>query len=278
MGGRPPGRLCPCPGAAEGFCDNRLFGALLALLGTAIFAALYAGGAAVVIAITPGARLDASFLGFVNNSAFWVPVLFYVVAAVVVALLLNRAAWWAHVIGSAVVALVVYWGSAGLLTLLTDVTQQTPDQAATTFWSFAASPILFIAAILAREVALWIGLAISARGRKLRMRNAEAKAAYDAEQAEKKAEMSERRRRSDFAVALFVTILRAAVVFAVDGIIAIVLDRDPIQAGTGTARRDRRAAARRGRDLVVGRHRAGERFALVVGARLDRTGLPLCWW
>lgn len=45
--------------------------------------------------------------------------------------------------------------------------------------------------------------------------------------------MSERRRRSDFAVALFVTILWAAVVFAVDGIIAIVLDRDPIQAGIG---------------------------------------------
>ena len=35
---------------------------------------------------------------------------------------------------------------------------------------------------------MWIGLAISVRGRKVRMRNAEAKAAYDAEQAEKKAE------------------------------------------------------------------------------------------
>jgi hypothetical protein len=45
--------------------------------------------------------------------------------------------------------------------------------------------------------------------------------------------MSERRRRSDFAVALFVTIFWAAVVFAVDGIIAIVLDRDPIEANVG---------------------------------------------
>ena len=45
--------------------------------------------------------------------------------------------------------------------------------------------------------------------------------------------MSERRRRSDFAVALFVTILWGAVVFAVDGIIAIVLDRDPIEADVG---------------------------------------------
>jgi hypothetical protein len=167
---------------------NRLFGALLALLGTAVYGALYAVGAAVIIALTPGVRLDASFLGFVNNSAFWVPIVFYVVSAVVAALLLNRAAWWAHVIASAIVALIVYWGSAGLLTLLTDLTQQTPDEAAATFWAFAGSPILFVAAILAREVAMWVGLAISVRGRKARMRNADAKAAYDAEQAEKKAE------------------------------------------------------------------------------------------
>ena len=187
-GGRAPGRLRPRPGAARRFCTTACSAPCSPCSVPRSSAALYAGGAAVIIAITPGARLDASFLGFVNNSAFWVPVLFYVVAAVVVALLLNRAAWWAHVIGSAVVALVVYWGSAGLLTLLTDVTQQTPDQAAATFWAFAGSPILFIAAILAREVAMWVGLAISARGRKLRMRNAEAKAAYDAEQAEKKAE------------------------------------------------------------------------------------------
>jgi len=45
--------------------------------------------------------------------------------------------------------------------------------------------------------------------------------------------MSERQRRSDFAVALFVTIFWAAVVFAVDGIIAIVIDRDPIEADVG---------------------------------------------
>jgi hypothetical protein len=45
--------------------------------------------------------------------------------------------------------------------------------------------------------------------------------------------MSERPRRSDFAVALFVTVVWAAVVFAVDGIAAIALDRDPIEADVG---------------------------------------------
>jgi hypothetical protein len=39
---------------------------------------------------------------------------------------------------------------------------------------------------------------------------------------------STRPRRSDLAVALFVTVFWAAVVFAADGLISVVLDRDPI--------------------------------------------------
>jgi hypothetical protein len=39
---------------------------------------------------------------------------------------------------------------------------------------------------------------------------------------------SARPRRADLAVALFVTVLWAAVVFAVDGLLSVTLDRDPI--------------------------------------------------
>lgn len=42
---------------------------------------------------------------------------------------------------------------------------------------------------------------------------------------------STRPRRVDLAVALFVTVTWAAVVFALDGLIAVALDRDPIGAG-----------------------------------------------
>jgi hypothetical protein len=47
--------------------------------------------------------------------------------------------------------------------------------------------------------------------------------------------MSERaqRPRPERLVALFVTVFWAAVVFAVDGLLAVVLDRDPIQADVG---------------------------------------------
>lgn len=45
--------------------------------------------------------------------------------------------------------------------------------------------------------------------------------------------MSGRRRRPERLVALYVTVFWAAVVFAVDGVIAIVIDSDPVPEGVG---------------------------------------------
>lgn len=45
--------------------------------------------------------------------------------------------------------------------------------------------------------------------------------------------MSEQAPRPERLIALFVTVLWAAVVFAVDGVLAVLLDRDPIQSDVG---------------------------------------------
>jgi drug/metabolite transporter (DMT)-like permease len=45
--------------------------------------------------------------------------------------------------------------------------------------------------------------------------------------------MSEREPRPERLIALFVTVLWAAVVFAVDGVLAVLLDRDPIESDVG---------------------------------------------
>jgi hypothetical protein len=45
--------------------------------------------------------------------------------------------------------------------------------------------------------------------------------------------MSERAPRPERLVALFVTVFWAAVVFAVDGLLAVLLDRDPVQSDVG---------------------------------------------
>jgi hypothetical protein len=45
--------------------------------------------------------------------------------------------------------------------------------------------------------------------------------------------MSERAPRPERPIALFVTVFWAAIVFAVDGLLAVLLDRDPIQSDVG---------------------------------------------
>ena len=49
-------------------------------------------------------------------------------------------------------------------------------------------PFVIAAALVAREVSIWIGLAIAARGRRVKDRNVETRTAWDREQEEKKAE------------------------------------------------------------------------------------------
>jgi hypothetical protein len=74
----------------------------------------------------------------------------------------------------------------GVLLLIGDVFHGSPDPVS--FASLAINPWVIAAALVAREVSIWIGLAIAARGRRVRVRNVETRTAWDREQEEKKAE------------------------------------------------------------------------------------------
>ena len=176
----------PLPPRVRG---NRVVGVLLALLGTVVFAAVYAGAAAIPLALRyGGAGFSPVFSAFVQNSIFWIPILMFALAFIVLTVILNRAGWWAHVIGSLLVALFVYFASIGLLLLVGNVFGKTPDQASSAFGALAINPLMIAAALVAREVSIWIGLAIAARGRRVKARNVETRTAWDREQEEKKAE------------------------------------------------------------------------------------------
>ncbi len=167
---------------------NRGFGVLISLLGTAAFGLLYLA-AAVIISLIPGSGFDASIPAFLSSDAFWVPVAAYAVFSVVFALIINRAAWWAHVIGSIFVAVLTYAVSLGVLALLRNVVAMTPDEAATLVAAIAFRPPLLIAAlVVARETALWFGLAIASRGRRVKERNAVARAEFEQSVADQRAE------------------------------------------------------------------------------------------
>lgn len=176
----------PLPPRVRG---NRVVGVLLALVGTVVFAAAYAAAAAIPLAIRfSGAGLSPAFSAFVQNAIFWIPVMMFALGFIVLVVILNRAGWWAHVIGSLLVALFVYFASIGLLLLVDNVIGKTPTEANAAFGALATNPLMIAAALVAREVSIWIGLAIAARGRRVRARNEETRTAWDREQEEKRAE------------------------------------------------------------------------------------------
>jgi hypothetical protein len=157
---------------------NQGLGVLLALVATIVFTALL-----VVVGFVLS-TLAGDGIAFLTEPSFYLPALAFFVGLVLVTLVLNRAGWWSHIIGSVVVGLVTWFGSASLALLAAGMFTMNQTQANETFWAALFSPILIIAALLAREVSIWTGAILARRGRSLKVRNAEAQAAYEREQAE----------------------------------------------------------------------------------------------
>ncbi|MHA6693287.1 hypothetical protein [Homoserinimonas sp. A520] len=161
---------------------NRGFGLLFAFLGTLVFAVLLAAVIALImLLVRPQNAFGGSILGFISSSAFWVPVAVFFVMFVMFALVVNRGSWVAWVLSSFLLAVAVYFLSIGIILLLEGLFGMTPTEANQAFSQLALSAPLIVAAILAREVTIWFGAPIASRGRKVKERNLEARAAYERE-------------------------------------------------------------------------------------------------
>jgi hypothetical protein len=158
--------------------SNRVVGALLAIAGAVVFAVLYGLVAAAMIALRGTGGL--TIADFLTDAIFWIPVLFFTIGFVLVVLLVNRAAWWVHVLASLLVAVITYLGAVGMLLLVTGIVGASPGFVAT-----ATNPFVIAAAVVAREVSIWVGLLISRRGSRLTERNRAEREAFEAEQAGK---------------------------------------------------------------------------------------------
>jgi hypothetical protein len=179
----------PKPFIAKG---NRGFGILIALLSTVIFAALYAVALVIGELISGAPSISVSFITTLD---FYAPVLMFAVGFVVLVIIVNRAGWAAHVLGSIFVGLVVFFGGTGVILLL-HINQIPSNEVAENFTRVLFSVELVVAALLGREVALWMGFAIASRGRKVRTRNADARVLYDQEIAAKRAEYEQANARN----------------------------------------------------------------------------------
>ena len=176
----------PVPPRRKG---NRGIGALIALGSAIIFAALYAVVVfAVVPVFAPPRAVGFDFLDFISSPAFFVPVLIFALGFILLVLVVNRGGWWAYILGSLVVGLFVYAVSIGILLLVNGIIGSTLSEGLRMLRSAVQSPVTIIAGIVAREVALWMGAAIAARGRRVKAHNAEASAAYDRDTARARAD------------------------------------------------------------------------------------------
>jgi hypothetical protein len=163
---------------------NRGLGTVLALLSALVFGVLLA----LVFALIVAAQLGRPNVDFLAAPSFYVPILLYALGTVLLVLIVNRAGWAAHVIGSIFVGLFVYFGTIGIIAITGGVVTMTPSEAGVFVASGLSNPFVIASGFLAREVSLWSGALIARRGRRLKARNLEARAAYDRDVAQARAE------------------------------------------------------------------------------------------
>lgn len=171
----------PAPPARKG---NRGVGAAIAVASGVIFFGVFALATAF-ISLAQGSGFTFSFLA---QGTFYLPTLFFILGFVLLVLLANRANWWAYIFGSIVVALVVYFGTIGAVMLANGAILRTPEEAAEMFEQGLVDPVVIAATLIAREVSLWTGSLIARRGRKVTVRNVEARQAWERDVAETRAE------------------------------------------------------------------------------------------
>lgn len=170
---------------------NRGAGVLISLLATVVFAALYLGAIALWIApsFPPSQYVDAGIMPWLTSWLFIIPSVVFFVGLVLLVLVVGRAGWWAYVLGGFLVAVLVWFASMVTLSLA-GTPYATPQEMLPGF-SFGMESVpgmvnrfgltvpAIAAAVVAREVTVWFGAWIGARGRRMKTRNAEALAEYE---------------------------------------------------------------------------------------------------
>lgn len=159
----------------------------VALASSLIFTIVYALLAVVFIGIGGPSSLADRFSAFAATPSFWLPVIAFILGYVLLVVIVNRAGWWAHVLGGFFVALLVYVVFLGSTVLSANALGAPAAQVQLLLQQQLANPLGWAAAIAAREVPIWVGGLVARRGRTLKARNAEARAAYERELAEARA-------------------------------------------------------------------------------------------
>ena len=178
----------PLPGTDEGSVPppprkkgNRLVATAWVLLAAGLFQVVFFGANALVALVFGGpAAVVPQVQSIAATPLAWLPVLLFLLLFELTVLLFNRAGRVAYVLASLIVGAIVYVLTVLLFSVIVRRTLGDSNTLAQTFlnWEF------ILVGLVAREVMLWIGLAIGSRGIRVRRRYREARKHYEQEVAD----------------------------------------------------------------------------------------------
>ena len=134
----------------------------------------------------PSTFVNEGLLPHVTSLGFIAATAGFFVAMVLLVLIVGRAGWWAYVLGGFWVAALVLAAATVGYGYSPQITGLTFNWQLSTLLATATIPQALAAALVAREVSVWFGAWIGARGRKMTARNRADQEEYEKAVAEAK--------------------------------------------------------------------------------------------
>lgn len=157
---------------------TRGVGIAVVLLATGIFTILYAL-ATIILALALRPDGLNGFVEYLASAPFLVPVAVFAGAHLLLVLIANRAGWWMHVLGGFLVAVLVWVAFLGAAIIAAGALGAPAGQQQALLLQQVVNPLGILAAVLAREIPIWVGGIVARRGRTQAAKNAEAQEAYE---------------------------------------------------------------------------------------------------
>ncbi len=162
--------------------SNRGAVGLIGLLAAASFGVVLLGIAVVFGLATgrvSGADLGTSVLAALSHWGFWIPVIVFFVAFWILGSIINRGGWGHWVVWGLLVGVASYGGY--LLGQLFEAPfwQLTAREGVTLLQTAALAPLAIVSFVLGRELTIWFGAWVSARGRRITELNEAAQREYE---------------------------------------------------------------------------------------------------
>lgn len=161
---------------------NRGAAGAIGLLAALLFAVLYLAAALGLKALEDGLAVNAlgqSVVDIVTTWSFWVPVVVFFLGFWILGAFINRGRWGRWVVFGLLVGAVAYGGHLLGQLFQAPFWSIAPSQATQIVGDQLLAPLAVIAFVLGREITIWFGAWVSARGRRVTELNDEAQREYE---------------------------------------------------------------------------------------------------